>query len=1017
MKLGSTNRSVPLRRSALAIGLAMSLVGGSAFAQSRSAGSIFGDAAAGSQIKIVSTDTGLTRTLTADAKGRYRAVELPIGSYSVTAVSGGETVGAPREVYVTAGSTEVNFISGAQELGAVTVTATSLPAIDVSRVDTFTELSSTILNNVPVARDITQAAVLAPSVNPADSRYGNSVSFGGAAASENAYYINGYPVTNALTNIGSTTLPFDAIQSEQVLTGGYSARYGRSTGGVINVVTKSGSNEWKFGALTTWTPESLRSGRKDIYYAADTGAAVAGQRYSDRGAISDSSLTYGAYAAGPLVKDRLFLYVSGEWTQRNLDQGSVRGGSATQGYTENETKSPRWLTKIDWNINDSNILELTAISDKSGQSIDNFSWKFADSTHGTDKTGGYRYKDGGETYIGKFTSYLTDNLTLSAMYGKQDTVHYSSPFGYNPNDVYVTDVRPAHSDNPVTGLQPYASIDDPGAYDKTDGYRIDLDWRLGDHDLSFGYDVSNSESQAGTTTSGPGYRWIYYHTDTGATDQGGYTTTPNSDYVDQLVFGNGGQFKVEQKAFYLEDRWQLTDRWLLSLGVRNDSFTNYNSDGIAYVEQKNQWAPRLGFSWDVNGDSSLKIYGNAGRYFLAMPLNVAVRGAAGSTYTETYYTYTSIDPTTGVPQGLQLIGGPYSSNNEFGQAPDPRTVAAQNLKSHYQDEYILGMQQAIGSNWNWGARLQYRDLKSAIDDQCDNRPMLKYMVDNNIAIDPAYNFSPDCRLFNPGEDNVMLLDIPDAAGSTDLVAVPYSAKDMGVYLKRRYIGMDLFIEHPFDGKWFGRVDYTLSHNYGNDEGQLDSDIGQGDVSQTVLFDHKELMEYGGGNLPNDRRHVVKAYGFYQLTPEWRAGAALVARTGRPKQCLGYYQGADTDGYNPPGAPNADGTGTTQDGFEFWDTYLNYGPYYHYCGGSPTARGAKGRTPVDFQLSLNAAYMPTWAPGLAFKVDVFNVLNKQVAQNITEIGENGGPNVVYSSRGRVISYGAPRSVRFTINYDF
>lgn len=1013
MKLRNTNR-IHLRRSALAIGLALSLVGGSAVAQSRSAGSIFGDAAAGSQIKIVNTDTGQTRTITADAKGRFRASELQIGNYTVTASNNGEQTGGSRSIYVgAAGGTEVDFV--AQELGAVTVSANQLPSIDVSRVDTSTELSATILRNVPVARDITQAAVLAPSVIPADSRYGNSVSFGGAAASENAYYINGYPVTNALTNIGSTTLPFDAIQSEQVLTGGYSARYGRSTGGVISVVTKSGSNEWKFGATATWSPESLRAGRRDIYYANDTGASSAGLLYSDRGTISDNSLTYGAYASGPLIKDRLFVYVTGEWTDRNYDAGSVRGGSPTQGYTETAYKSPRWLAKVDWNINDSNMLEFTAISDKTGQDIDNFSWNFADSTHGTNKAGGYRYKDGGETYIGKFTSYLTDNLTLSAMYGKQDTVHFSAPFGYNPNDVAVTDSRPAHSANPVTGLQPYTTLADPDAYDKTDGYRVDLEWHLGDHDLSFGYDVSNSESEAGTAMTGPGYSWIYYHTDDGTTEQGGYTTTPNSDYVDQYVFTNGGKFKVEQKAYYAEDRWQLTDRWLLSLGVRNDSFTNYNSDGIAYVEQKNQWAPRLGFTWDVNGDSTLKIYGNAGRYFLAMPLNVAVRGAAGSTYTETYYTFTGIDPVTGAPQGTALIGGPYSSNNEFGQAPDPRTVAAQNLKSHYQDEFILGMQQAIGSDWNWGARLQYRELKSAIDDQCDNRPMLKYMVENNIAIDPNYSYSPDCRLFNPGENNVMLLDIPDAAGSTDLVPVPYSKEDMGMYLKRKYIGLDLFLEHPFDGKWFGRVDYTLSHNYGNDEGQLNSDIGQGDVSQTVLFDHKELMEYGGGNLPNDRRHVVKAYGFYQINPEWRAGAALVARTGRPKQCLGYYTGAG--GYNPPGAPNADGTGTTQSGQEFWETYLSYGPYYHYCGGQATPRGANGRTPVDIQLSLNAAYMPNWAPGLAFKVDVFNVLNKQVAQNVTEIGENGGVNVVYSSRDRVISYGAPRYVRFTINYDF
>ncbi len=999
MKYREKNQKLRLRYTALAMGLAVSLAAGSAFAQSRAAGSVFGMAAAGSVVKIVSTDTGLTRTITADAKGRFRASELPLGNYTVTANSGGEDVGAPRSVYVGAGGTEVDFIASAQELGAVTVSASALPAIDVSRTTTSTELSAQILNNVPVARDITQAAVLAPSVIPADSRYGNSVSFGGAAASENAYFINGYPVTNALTNIGSTTMPFDAIQSEQVITGGYSARYGRSTGGVISISTKSGSNEWKFGALTTWTPESMRSTRKSIYYQPDNEASNAGKIYTDRSGFEDDSITYGAYFSGPLIKDRLFIYATGEWTNRDFNQNQAVTASSRTAYIADEDKSPRWMTKLDWNINDSNLLEFTGISDKTGTNRSRYSYDFTNGTHGNAKTGGFRYKDGGETYIGKYTGYLTDTLTLTAMYGQQKVLHYSAPDGYDPTQVNIVDNRPGST---VTGLQPYTTLDDTNAYDQTDGYRVDLEWRLGDHDLSFGYDVSNSESEAGTIMSGPGYAWFYAHTDAGdIPSSGGLTTTPNSDYVYRYIFTNGGTFKVKQKAYYAEDRWQLTDRWLISLGIRNDSFTNYNSDGVEYVSQKNQWAPRLGFTWDVFGDSSLKVYGNAGRYFLAMPLNVAVRGASGSTYTTEYFRFGSIDPTTGVPRDLTPLGdGPYSANNEFGQAPDPRTVAAKGLKSHYQDEMILGMQQAIGSDWNWGARIQYRDLKSAIDDQCDNRPMLKYMAEKGIAIDPTYSFSPDCRLFNPGVDNTMLLDLPDAAGSPELVAVPYSKEDMGVYLKRKYIGLDLSLEHPFDGKWFGRIDYTISHNYGNDEGQLDSDIGQGDVSQTVLFDHKELMAYGGGNLPNDRRHVLKAYGFYQFTPEWQVGGTLVARTGRPKSCLGYV---------PP---------TSDTYSEFWANYLDYGRYYHFCGGQAVPRGTAGRLPFDAQLSLNAAYIPNWADGkLKLSVDVFNVLNRQVAQNIEERGELGGLGVVADSRFRVISYDAPRSVRLTARYDF
>jgi len=984
-----------LRRSVLAIAVGLCMTSGASYAQSRSAGSIFGNAQAGDQVTVHNEDTGLTRTLTVDNSGRFQASELPLGRYTVTLQHDGQSAGSRENVMVGVGGTQVDFNVQAQELGTVTVVASALPAIDVSSVSTDTLLTAETLNKVPVARDITQAAVLAPSVIPADSRYGNSVSFGGSAASENAYFINGFPVTNPLTNIGSTTLPFDAISSEQVITGGYSARYGRSTGGVINVVTKSGSNTWKAGALVTWEPQALRSDRKDLKYASDTGYDSAGTVYQNRSNWSDNPFTYGVYASGPVIKDRLFVYASGEWNDNISTFNDPVGNDPATGFYRDSEKKPRWMTKVDWNINDSNILEFTGISDKTGINRKRYSYDFDTNQHGTEQTGGYRYKDGGETYVGKYTGYLTDTLTLSALYGKQDITHYSEPYQYDGSQVRVIDDRPIT--DKITGLQPYTYIDDPDAYDKTDGYRIDLEWRLGDHTLSGGYDVMNSESQTATLMSGPGYAWIYAHTDGGdIPSSGGLTTAPGSDYVYRYIYENGGQFKVEQKAYYIEDRWQLTDRWLLSLGLRNDSFSNYNSDGVKYVGQDNQWAPRLGFSWDVNGDSSLKIFANAGRYFLALPLNVAVRGAAGSTYTTEFFSFTGVDPVTGAPTGLTALGdGPYSSNNEYGQAPDPRTVAASNLKSHYQDEFILGMQQMLGPKWNWGARLQYRDLKSAIDDICDNRPMLEYMAENNIAVDPDYNYSPDCRLFNPGADNVLLLDLPDAAGSTDLVAVPYTKANTHMSLKRKYIGLDLFLEHPFDGTWFGRIDYTLSHNYGNHEGQLDSDIGQQDVSQTVLFDHYELMEYGGGNLPNDRRHVVKAYGFWQMNPEWRFGGTLVARTGRPKSCLGY---------NPQGS-------------DFWTNNLDYGRYYHYCGGQPVPRGSRGRLPTDFQLSFNAAYMPSWAPGLQFQVDVLNVLNKQVAQSIEERGERGGLGTVAEDRNRVLSYDQPRTVRFMARYDF
>ena len=240
--MASNSFAKGLKRSALTVALGMCFASG-VHAQSTS-GAIYGKAQAGQTVTIVS-ETGLTRTVTADASGRYSAPSLPAGRYKVTA--GGDA----RDVTVLVSSgAQVDFGDGTTTLGTVTVSASQVPTIDVSQTDSRTVFTAEQLQEIAVARDINAVALLAPGVinsTAYNSRSSNVGSFGGAAASENAYYINGFPVTNPLTNIGSTTLGFDSIAQQQVLLGGYGAEFGRSTGGVISLITKRGTNEGKGG--------------------------------------------------------------------------------------------------------------------------------------------------------------------------------------------------------------------------------------------------------------------------------------------------------------------------------------------------------------------------------------------------------------------------------------------------------------------------------------------------------------------------------------------------------------------------------------------------------------------------------------------------------------------------------------------------------------------------------------------------------------------------------------------------
>jgi len=346
-----TTFNVRIARRAIATSIALGLAlgaGGAAFAQSNSSGSIFGQTEApNAVIHIENTDTGLVRDITPDKDGRYRVASLPIGTYKVSLVSNGTTLDTRNNVAVTlGGGVNVSFnnaapsAANAQNLGAVTVVGNALPAIDVSSVDSRTVLTSEQLQKLPVQRNITATSLLAPGTVQADARYGNVASFGGSSASENQYYINGFAVTNSLTGVGSITLPFDAIDQQQVLTGGYGPEFGRSTGGVVNIITKRGGNTWQGSVGVYWSPSSLEQSPKSIYHpsCAPGLSNACGTIYQYRGDNTQSQLQYSAEIGGPLIKDKLFVYAAGDFVHGT---GQTIASTATAQETTYTTRAAR----------------------------------------------------------------------------------------------------------------------------------------------------------------------------------------------------------------------------------------------------------------------------------------------------------------------------------------------------------------------------------------------------------------------------------------------------------------------------------------------------------------------------------------------------------------------------------------------------------------------------------------------------------------------------------------------------
>ncbi len=665
-----------MRRTALTVAVAAALaMTGQAFAQSTT-GAIFGTApvSSGETVRIVSNQTGLTREVSVGSDGRYGANQLPVGDYTVSLMQNGNVVSTRKHVQVSVkGGTQVPFVTASgskniQSLSAVTVSATAIPAIDVSATRQTSVMTAQQLKVLPLAHSAAAIALLAPGVNLGSTNLGTGptgtplVSMGGNSVVENAYYLNGFNTTDPIGGSGGVSLPYFAIAEQQTITSGYGPEYGRSTGGVISQIGKRGGNEFHAGVYMSYRPAFTQGNSDNVYYsnpltpvgsswlAANQGTTNYAPGYGQiqRGKRQNSvwETVYDAYLSGPLIKDKLFFYVTAEWQKASSQYGLGNFGITTpSGYwASTGTSSPKMYAKLDWNINDNNVLELTGVKSQNAETTNNYyNYNYSNQSVGSFYGPGVLTKNTFKIGILKYTSYITDNLTFNLMYGVMKGQYYQSLSGGAPAA-------------PVSfgpGVTVPAGVTVPNLIDQTIGHpnhttkdanlRVGFDWKVTpDHDIKFGIDnLQYRDDHDGSQTLGGGsFNYTANSLPPYATTAP-YTTTPVvGNYVTESLYGNNTTLAVRQKAQYVEDRWQVRPNLLLDLGLRNDQFSNLGPGGIAYVrETKPQWAPRLGFSWDVFGDSTMKVYGNAGRYYLALPAGLAARNSAfGSINGEVTYT-------------------------------------------------------------------------------------------------------------------------------------------------------------------------------------------------------------------------------------------------------------------------------------------------------------------------------------------------------------------------------------------
>ncbi len=920
-------------------------------------------AVAGATITAKDPQTGFSRTVTVKEDGSYRFSSLPIGSYVVTIEKDGFETFSQEGVRIQIGTSSLDapIYRIGSETEIITIRGSSLAIMDVTSSESSLNIGDVELSRLPIARDLSSVALLAPGTSSGDDRFGNFASFGGASVAENAYFVNGLNVTDFRNGLGGSTIPFEFYKEFQVKTGGYSAEFGRSTGGVINAVTKSGTNEWEFVANAYYTPDEFRADSPNSLKR--DGSSYADYNASERVDKIDVNISVG----GPIIEDTLFFYVLYNPREKTREFTNPAGSA----LYEHTTDDAFWGGKLDWHITDDHHLELTTFSDKKTTSTTQWVYDPATGINTIKEEVDGNLMRGGENLAVKYTGYITDDFVISALWGKNKA---------DLTDLSEFDVNPVIYDNREgnwTPLGSWSNFQVKTASDTREAMRIDGEYALEDHILRFGWDSEINTSLDDTDLSG-GVYWALFSYAAGETIGSiNHTFAEDSFVARKRIYNSGGEFETLSTAFYIEDTWSITDDLTATIGLRNESFNNKNGNGESFIKIDNQLAHRLGISWDINGDGESKLYANYGRYHLPVAANTNIRMAGAEEYIHNYYVFDGTLDANDLPVIPDLDNAHLGEQvNGDGTVPDVSEVLDTSIKPMYQDELIVGYQTMLNDDWSFGVKYTQRDLKSVIDD---------------ITIDKAIR----ANNWDGPHGNVYLLTNPgtdietsyDTDGNGTLEQVSISGADLGYPdPKRMYHAVEFSLIKAWDDLWSVNANYTWSHSYGNAEGYVKSDNAQDDAGLTTDWDFPYLMDGAYGNLPNDRRHTFKVYGSYAITENLLLGANVLIQSGRPVNGFGH------------GLPV--GYGDANDQYAYGQTY-----YIGTDSENFVPRGSFGRTPWVFKLDMSLKYNTVIQDAdVSFQLDVFNVLN---SHSVTRVDENQNNGNVNENFLLPLSYQTPR----------
>ena len=629
------------------------------------------EAVIGATVQVVHEPSGTRYSAVSNIDGRFAIQGMRTGGpYSVTITYIGYKDITYKDIILQLGEPymlNANLSEDVNQLGEVVVTGTK-SKFNAEKTGASTNINSAQITNLPtVSRNITDVTRLSP-------YGGNGMSFAGADGRTANFTVDGANFNNNFglsSNLpgGGNPISIDAIEELQVVISPYDVRQTNFIGGGVNAITKSGTNTFKGSAYIYHKNENMQG---DAVYRTQ----IAGARDKSQ------TTTYGFTLGGPIIKNKLFFFANGEMIKiptivnhwrgtdngvadptnylsrtKNSDLEAVSNYMKSKyGYdTGSWTSFPadesnyKLMARIDWNITDNHRLALRYNYTK------NNIWNSPNATSmdgGTRMSGGrmsqysmafantmYSMENLVHSWSLDLNSRLSDNLSnqFLATISKLDDIR-----GSNSSEFPHIDITKDDNNYMALGYELFTWNN--AVHNTIWNIKDDVTYYMGNHKIMAGVTFEHQMADNQYMRNGTGY--YRYNWDDGMSVDQLFSQTPE---IFCLTYGYDGETKpaarvqFNRPGIYGQDEWNINDKFKLTYGLRidglffnnKDLMTNnaikeidyYDNNGKVRNIDTGKWpsnsitfSPRVGFTWDVLGDKTLKVRGGSGLFSGRLPL-------------------------------------------------------------------------------------------------------------------------------------------------------------------------------------------------------------------------------------------------------------------------------------------------------------------------------------------------------------------------------------------------------------